>query len=180
MKTVAAWCVALSAVAFLALMAWTGAHPQRSQHVKFEARGLLREDPARVEAVLLTDAAGPRTFTRHGKEWQEAQRTLAPQAAAALDSALHFLHRSEPVRSIALAEVKAQGPSEFGLAPPRLTVKLLVGGASVLEAGFGATNTTGRLDYVGVMDHDQLYLLSHFVLEEWLKVLAEPQPGTTR
>ena len=42
MRAAMHWCAALCAVAFLGLMVWTGAYPQRSQHVRFEARGLLR------------------------------------------------------------------------------------------------------------------------------------------
>lgn len=176
MKRATAWLAAAGAVAYLAVMAYSGALPQRGQHVKFEARGLLVEDPQRVESVVLSRSGTTRTFVRAGGRWQENGRALAEPAASALDEAVKFMHTSAPVRSIALKDLEAKDAASFGLAPPRFTVRLTVGGAAVLDAGFGGTNPAGRLSYVGVIGRDQLYLLSHFVVEQWDQVIASTAP----
>lgn len=174
MKPLVAWLGAVGAICFLLVMEYSGAVPQHGQYVKFEARGLLREDPQRVDSVVLTRAGMTRTFTRADARWQENGQTLPVVAASALDTAVKFMHTSEPVRTISLEEVKTQDPREFGLAPPQFTVRLTVGGVSALDAGFGGMNPTGRLNYVGMIGHKELYLLSHFVVEEWEKVISSP------
>lgn len=176
MMRASALLAAAGAVAYLAVMAYSGALPQRAQHVKFEARGLLVEEPRRVESVVLSRSGTTRTFVRDGGRWQEGGRALAEPAAAALEEAVKFMHTSAPVRSIALKDVDAKDASGYGLAPPRFTVRLTVGGAAVLDAGFGGANPAGRLSYVGVIGRDQLYLLSHFVAEQWDKVFASTAP----
>lgn len=176
MKPAIAWLAAVGAVVYLAVMAYSGALPQRAQHVKFEARGLLVEDPQRVESVVLSRSGTTRTFVRAGGQWQEGGRALAEPAAAALEEAVKFMHTSAPVRNIALKDLEAKDAAGYGLAPPQFTVRLTVGGAAVLDAGFGGTNPAGRLSYVGVIGRDQIYLLSQFVAEQWDKVLASTAP----
>lgn len=176
MKPITAWLAAAGAVAYLVLMAATGAVPQRGQYVKFEARGLLVEDPQFVDSVVLTRAGKTRIFTRSDTRWQENGQPLPAAAASILETAVKFMHTSAPVRTMSMEELKTQDPREFGLAPPQFTVRLTVRGASALDAGFGGVNPSGRLNYVGVIGRAELYLLSHFVVEEWEKVLSSPAP----
>lgn len=176
MKSVTAWLAAAGAVAYLLVMTATGAVPQRGQYVKFEARGLLVEDPQRVDSVVLGRAGKIRTFTRSDARWLENGQPLPAATASVLDTAVKFMHTSAPVRTMSMQELKTQDPREFGLAPPQFTVRLTVGGASALDAGFGSMNPSGRLNYVGVIGRTELYLLSHFVVEEWEKVLSSPAP----
>ncbi len=176
MKPVTAWLAAAGAIAYLLVMTATGALPQRGQYVKFEARGLLAEDPQRVDSVVLTRAGRTRTFSRSDARWHENGHALPAATAAVLDTAVKFMHTSAPVRTLPMEELKTQDPREFGLAPPHFTVRLTVGGASALDAGFGGTNPSGRLNYVGVIGRTELYLLSHFVVEEWEQVLASLPP----
>jgi hypothetical protein len=175
-RPVFGWLAGLAALVYLVVMGYTGAYPERRHLIKFEARGLLHEAPERVERVTVTRAAGARTFVRAGDAWRESGKPLSADAREAIDNAVKFMHRSEPVRSIPLAELRTQDSGEFGLAPPRFTIQLTVGGATVLEAGFGNQNPMSSVDYVGVVGRDQIYLLSHFVSEEWQRVLALPQP----
>ena len=176
MKRAASWLIALAAVAYLTAMYYTGAYPERTNFVALEAKGLLREAPERVETVVLQYSGKSRTFARKGPEWEENGHTLPPTVREALENAVKFMHTSEPVRSMPLAELEKQDPAEFGLAPPQFTINLTVGGASVLEAGFGRTNPVGMLNYVAVIGRHDMYLLSHFIVEEWDKVGKSPAP----
>ena len=176
MKRTAYWLSAIAALAYLVAMFYTGAYPERTNFVALEANGLLREAPERIETVVLNYSNKARTFTRTAHGWLENGRPLPAATSEALDNAVKFMHTSEPVRSMPLAELEKQDPAEFGLAPPKFTISLMAGGASVLEAGFGRTNPVGMLNYVAVVGRKDLYLLSHFVVEEWDKVGASPSP----
>lgn len=170
------WLAAVAAMGYILLAWYTGAYPTRSQHVRFEAKGLLGAEPERVESVVLTRDGKARSFVRIGPEWQENGHGVPEATRTALDNAVKFMRNSEPVRAIPLSELKQQDPVEFGLAPPRFTVALTVGGAIALEAGFGGPAPVGSLDYVAVIGRNEIYLLSHFVVEEWDKVSASPAP----
>lgn len=172
MKTGVAWVAAVAACVYLGVMTYTGAFPEVRHLVKFEAKGLLVETPERVESVVVAQGGRTRTFVRAGGAWREQDKAVPADTGTALDNAVAFMHRSAPVRSIPLAELRNQDPKEFGLAPPSITIQLTVGGATVLEAGFGNTAPMTSLDYVGVVGRNEIYLLSHFVAEEWHKVLA--------
>lgn len=172
MKPAVTWLAALAACAYLGAMTYTGALPERRHLAKFEAKGLLVETPERVESVVVVAQGATHTFKRSAGRWQKQGQDVPAELGQALDSAVAFMHRSAPIRSIPLAELRGQNPSEFGLAPPALTIQLTVGGASVLEAGFGNTAPMTSLDYVGVVGRNEIYLLSHFVAEQWQKVLA--------
>jgi hypothetical protein len=170
------WLAAVLAVGYLVVMWYTGAYPERSQLVRFQAKGLLHEDPQRVESVTLVRDGKARTFARLGPDWQEDGRSVPEATRTALDNAVKFMRNAEPVRTLSLEDLKQQDPREFGLAPPQFTISLTVGGAVALEAGFGGSPPVGSLNYVGVIGRNEIYLLSHFVVEEWDKVSASPVP----
>jgi hypothetical protein len=167
--------LALLAFGYLVTMYVAGALPERGHLVRFEAKGLLREPPEQVDAVVLTVVPQPpRRFTRSATGWQEDGKPVAAKTTEQLERAIKFMHNSEPVRAMSLDDLKGQKPEEFGLAPPKFTIRLQRQGVSLLEAGMGATNQDGLLNYVGVIGRSELFLLSHFVIEAWNQVSSAP------
>ena len=141
--------------------------------VAFEAAGVMRETPDRIDRVEIAGGARA-TFVRAAGAWRAeggADTGLGADAAALLETALKFMHVSAPIRTLARGEYEA-ALGEYGLDPPRYTVHLWAGRQPVLTAVFGATNPQGLFQYVRVDGRDALYLLPVFVGREWERVLA--------
>lgn len=158
-----------AALAYLVLMVVTGALPRNGQFVAFEAAGVLAEPPEAVTRIRL--AAGERTieFLRRDGHWHPADGTtdLTPTLSAALDRAVEFMHAAKPVRVLAAHAAAASPLPDFGLAPPRLSIRLANEAGVLLAAEFGGENTDGILQYMRLRGHDELYLMSGFVGREW-------------
>lgn len=167
-----AWAGAsLAAVAFLVVMAVSGALPQQRQLVKFEAKGLMSQAPERITRVEIDKAGKTVAFVRSGGNWLREGGGPLPQAAAdKLSMAVQVMHTSGPVRVMAPEEYRGTDPREFGLAPPQLSIRLYEGNAPALHAAFGNLNPEKFLQYMAVEGRPQLYLMSLFVGEFWAAV----------
>ncbi|HWN14232.1 MAG TPA: hypothetical protein VNU02_10240, partial [Candidatus Dormibacteraeota bacterium] len=93
------------------------------------------------------------------------------------DDSIKFMHVSAPVRVMERDEWAPSGLREFGLDPPGYTAILYRGSTPVLGAEFGAANPQKVLQYMKVQGHDQVYLMSRFIGEEWEKVLRAAVDG---
>jgi len=164
----------LGAVGFLVAMAVSGRLPDVGSLVKFQPAGLMRETPEEVDRVEVSAEGWQRIFVRADPErWALApSRAERPAPAPArLEMAVRFLHASAPIRVMEPGEYRDQAMSEFGLEPPRYTVRLLRQGRLLLGAHFGARNPQDVAQYVRVDGRSQLYLLPSFVGGEWDAVL---------
>ena len=168
---------ALLAVAFLGAMALSGRTRTMQNLVAFEAAGLMRETPDRIDRVEIAAEARRSTFVRAAGAWRTggADSELGAAVASHLETSLKFMHVTAPIRTLARGEYDAT-LGEYGLDPPRYTVALWAGSQPVLTAGFGAANPQGLFQYVRVGGRDALYLLPVFVGREWERVLAAMAP----
>ena len=162
------------AIAYLAVMFVAGSTPERRQLVEFTARGVLTEAPEQVRTVRLTRDGTTLVFTRSGDGWARDGDAgpLTHRDAATLSRAVKFMHTSAPVRALEAGAGQGPGLAEFGLAPPRFSVALAGETGVLLQAGFGAMNTDGFLQYMQVEGDGKLYLMSRFVGAEWLAAAA--------
>ncbi|HWP74256.1 MAG TPA: hypothetical protein VNU03_07065, partial [Methylomirabilota bacterium] len=104
-------------------------------------------------------------------------RALPGSTATLLDDSIKFMHVSAPIRVMERDEWAPSELREFGLDPPGYTAILYRGSTPVLGAEFGAANPQKVLQYMKVQGHDQVYLMSRFIGEEWEKVLRAAVSG---
>jgi len=163
---------AVAAVAYLGVMAFTGALPQSRQRVRFEAKGVMQLAPERVARVELTRGAESVVFVRgsDGGWAREGAGSLAPPLAEKLSMAVQFMHTAGPVRTLDPAELGSADSHEFGLDRPVLSIALHADSGVVLRAQFGASNPDEMLQYLAIEGRPGLVLMSRFVGQEWLAV----------
>ena len=83
------------------------------------------------------------------------------------------MHVSAPIRVLERSEWAEQGLYEFGLDRPAYVATLYHGERRLLAAGFGSPNPQKVLQYMSLDGHDQVYVMSRFIGEEWELALAE-------
>jgi len=166
---------ALLAVGLLTTMVVSGHLRESRQLVRFRPAGVMPEDPSEINHVELRTATGRWTFMRGPDGWQEAHggRVLSGSTASSLDDSIKFMHVSAPIRVMEQAEWAPSGLREFGLDPPGYTAILYRGDTPVLGAQFGTPNPQKVLQYMKLQGHDQVYLMSRFIGEEWEKALRD-------
>jgi hypothetical protein len=163
---------AIAAVAYLGVMAFTGALPQSRQRARFEAKGVMQVAPERVARVELARGADRAVFVRgSGGGWtREGAGALAPPLAEKLSMAVQFMHTAGPVRVLEPTELGGADPREFGLDRPALSIALHADAGLVLRAQFGGRNPDDMLQYMAIEGRAGLVLMSRFVGQEWLAV----------
>jgi hypothetical protein len=167
-RNIAISTAALAAFAFLVVMVVSGALPKRTQHVKFEAKGVLQLPPEQVNKVAIRAGERAGVFVRTGERWaSEAGKPVDEATSKHLSMAVQFMNTSGPVRVLEPDEYKGSDARQFGLDQPRISIVLFEGDRPVLGAHFGGRNPDGMLDYVAVEGRPQLFLLSRFVGAEW-------------
>jgi hypothetical protein len=162
------------AAGFLVAMAVTGQIRESGSLVRFEAAGLMKEPPERIDRVEVETGARRFVFVRTAESaWTQAEPPAALRAplASHLAMSLRFIHVTAPVRAMAREEYQGATLSEFGLEPPRYVVRLLRAGRPVLAARFGSDNPQELMQYVQVEGRDELYLLPRFVGREWEQLI---------
>jgi len=166
----AAIVVALLAVGFIAAMALSGARPEGQWFVKFEATGLMRETPERIDRIELTATGRRLHFVRVGSGAWTAEggpSQVSAPLASHLEMSLRFMHVAAPVRVMRRDEWEGVRLEEFGLDPPRYAIALHQGDRVVLATAFGSTNPQRVAQYVRVEGRPDLYLMPRFVGREW-------------
>lgn len=162
--------LALLAVAFLIFLASTGNISPTRQLVKFEAKGVLKVLPDRVQQVAMTVGAHTITVDRHPEHGWRRQGSDSPVSAALqehLSMAVLLMHGSGPLRVMPRTEYGDTALQDFGLEQPRYSVVCAAASGTLLEAHFGAVNPQGLLQYMRLAGHDDIYLMSRFVGEAW-------------
>lgn len=168
-RSVISVAIGLAAVAFLFAMVFTGARPEQRQLVKFEAKGVMQVPPERITRVELTSDKGSAVLVRtEAQAWIDADgKALPPALAKRVSMAVQFMNTSEPVRVLDPSDTQNASTHDLGLDRPQLSIGLFEGNRKVLAAAFGRRNPDGLLQYVAVEGRPGIYLLSHFVGEEW-------------
>lgn len=168
---------ALLALGVLAAMVVSGQLPESKQFVKFTPAGVMSEQPAEIDGVEVRTAAGRWRFVRAADGWRDGARPLPSGLAAHLDASIKFMHVSAPVRVMEPAEWVPIGLREFGLDPPGFVATLYRGETRVLEAAFGAPNPQQVLQYMKLVGHEQVYLMSRFIGAEWEEFIRDSTRG---
>ena len=166
---------AFLAVGLLVAMVVSGHLRESKQFVKFAPAGVMPESPGEIDRIEVTTSAGRWEYVRTGDGWRAGSAgPAAPRSLAShLDDSIKFMHVSAPVRIMERAEWSTVGLREFGLDPPRYTATLYRRGTAFLGAEFGAPNPQKVLQYMKLRGHDQVFLMSRFIGEEWEQAIRE-------
>lgn len=179
MKRSVVWGLAsLASIGYLCAMVVSGALPELRSRVKFEPQGVMTVAPERIDRVEIDRGTTRFALTRTGSGgWsREGGEMLSVPVAAKVALAVQYMHTSGPVRMMAAEEIRGIAPTEFGLAPPRLSVTLFAGPERVLQARFGARNAEDLLQYMTLVGRDGMYLMSRFVGQQWDASLEAVEP----
>ena len=159
--------LAVLAVIYLGVMALGGEQMQQAQFVKFEAKGLLAEDPAVVKSVVLRRGEASVTLLRGAQGWTREGVVVAATLQPRVDLAVKFLHTAGPVRRIEAAAMGDTTQGELGFDASALTVTAQLDTTRVFTFTLGARTPEGSLQYLRVAGEEAVYLMSGFVGEEW-------------
>ena len=102
---------------------------------------------------------------------------IAAEAARRVSMAVQFLHTSAPLRHLAQKELVGMTPAAFGLDRPVVTARVHDAQGPLIAVNFGTENPEGTAQYMSVDGRDGVYLISRFVVSEWIAVSAI---GSTR
>jgi hypothetical protein len=166
---------ALLAVGLLGAMVLSGRIAENKQLVKASGAGVMTESPVEIDRVELKATTGHWVFVRARDGWRvdAGGGSVAASLALHLDDSIKFMHVSAPVRVMERAEWAPIGLREFGLDPPGYTATLYRHDSPVVGAEFGAINPQKVLQYMKLRGHDEVYLMSRFVGQEWEQALRE-------
>jgi hypothetical protein len=169
--------LALTALGFIVVMAFTGAPRERQDRVRFEAAGVMHVPPDQIDRVELSAGARRVVLLRHGPAgWSIDGEAVRPPLVSHLEMSLRFMHVAAPIRTLPHEDWNATPLEEFGLEPPRYAVALSRAGQSVLVARFGSVNPQQVAQYTRIEGRDELYLIPDFVGREWERVLEAVRP----
>jgi len=172
-----AWGLALLALGYLLLMVIVGTQPERVHLIRFEANGVMVQQPELITRASVISVGKSVSFKRTGAGWQRDgdNAPLAADLIKSIDLAVKFMHTAEPVRVFKASEVAADAATEFGLTKPALSVRLQDNNGTVLEADFGNLSSDGLLHYMRIKGRAEFFLMSRFVLHEWQTVAGSVQ-----
>jgi hypothetical protein len=168
---------AVIALAYLVVMFLTGALPRHRHLIEFKAHGVMQLEPEHINRVTVTAEGTSAVFIRQTKGWVRESSATAIEAPGtkSLNLAVKFMHTANPVRVLKPEDLAGTNPAEFGLDPPRLSIKLEDTRGAVVEADFGDNSSDGLLQYMRLKDRDVLYMMSSFVGKEWETVAKGTQ-----
>ena len=179
MKRSLVWSLAaLVSIGYLSAMVIGGALPELRTRVKFEAQGVMTVAPERIDRVEIERGATRVALARtsNGGWSSGGGAALSTADADKVSLAVLYMHTAGPVRTMSGDEIRGIAPTEFGLAPPALSVALFAGPERVLQARFGARNAEDALQYMTLAGQERLYLMSRFVGQQWDASLEAVQP----
>jgi hypothetical protein len=166
---------ALLALTYLVVILLSGALPERRQLIHAEANGVLRQTPESITRATVVADGISSAFVRQGSGgWgkEGSASSIDAQLAETIERAVKLMHTASPVRMLDAKEVAESRLADFGLDRPRLSITLEDAGGVVLAADFGGANNDGLLQYMRLVDRNDLYLMSGFVGKEWQAVSA--------
>ncbi len=171
----AAWPLAAAvAFGFLAALALHGERPEAGL-ARFKAAGLFTAfAPEDAREVGISRAGETWRFRREGETWRavEGPRPAPANAADRIDTALHLLRDSGPLRVLSADEAARATPSDYALGPEALRVTVLGPDAATFIIQFGATNPLGSARYARVEGIEGVPMLPSYVAETWEQAIG--------
>jgi hypothetical protein len=168
-KNVALWAGAALMVALLAALALSG-RSSGLPELNFSPQGIVAATPSTVTAAEIR-TGGERIGFRRTKDgawsFERSNTPLPKELASHLDLALHFMHVSEPARSLDPSDYQTTNFTEFGLDPPTYLVSLQQADGAATVADFGMLNPSGTSQYVRLIGQPKVYLMPRHVGTEW-------------
>jgi hypothetical protein len=168
-RNVALWAAGALMIALLAALALSGRSPGLPPLI-FTPQGIVAATPSTVTAAEIRTGGERIGFRRTaGGAWSfERSNTPVPtELASHLDTALNFMHVSEPARSLDPGDYEAANFAEFGLDPPAYVVSLEQPDRSAIVADFGTLNPSGTSQYLRLVGQPTVYLMPRHVGTEW-------------
>src|SRR5262249_11122625 len=98
---------------------------------------------------------------------EDPNATVPSDFAERIEQGLKLLHNSGPQRT----DLSDEQLSEFGLAPPLLTVTARTTGGYGITIEFGGPNSLGLERYARIAGRSEILLMPAFVADVWVPVL---------
>jgi hypothetical protein len=158
-------------IALIGAISLTGKWPTSPWLIRAsaDAKGVL-ELPASL-ATRIEVSAGEKEVVvlehRSSGGWVVNGSEAGPAAAMHVDTALHLLNVSKPLRSLKPADYTAAQVAEFGLDPPHMWISVFATDGKANTVAFGEATPAQNAQYVRVSGSPNLYLLQRYVGVEW-------------
>jgi hypothetical protein len=156
-------------VTLLVALALSGRSPSLPE-LNFEPRGIVAALPSDITAAEIATGQERIGFRRtKGGAWsfERSNASVPAELASHLDLALHFMHVSQPTRSLDPSDYEGANFADFGLAPPAYLVTLEQPDRSVIVADFGTMNPVGTSQYMRLVGLPTVHLMPRHVGTEW-------------
>jgi Domain of unknown function (DUF4340) len=156
-------------VGLLAALALSGRSPGLPE-LGFEPQGIVATPASAVTAAEIRIGRERMGFRRAaGDTWRfdPSNAPVPSELASHLETALHFMHASQPTRTLEPSEYKDASFADFGLDPPAYLVQLERPDRSVIVADFGTLNPGGTSQYLRLVGLPTVYLMPRHVGTEW-------------
>jgi hypothetical protein len=188
----AATCAGIAAaalmIALIGVISWTGKWPVSPWLIRSSAdpKGVL-ELPAALTTRIEVNAGEKDVVLverRPSGGWLVNGSDTGAATAQHVDTALHLLNVSKPLRTLKPDEYTAAQEAEFGLDPPRMRIRVFAADGNAHTVAFGEATPAQNAQYVHVMGNPDLYLLQRYVGVEWqvaldmLERTASKQPAS--
>jgi hypothetical protein len=168
-RNIAALAAGALMVALLTALAMSGRSPGLPE-LSFEPLGIVAALPSDIAAAEIRNDHERIGFRRtNGGAWifERSNAPIPAELASHLDLALHFLHVSQPTRSLDPRDSEGANFAEFGLDPPAYVVSLEQPDRSVIVADFGTLNPAGTSQYLRLVGLPTVHLMPRHVGTEW-------------
>jgi hypothetical protein len=157
-------------IGLIAGLALTGIRPGLPK-LHFEGHGIIATPPSAIVRAEIRIGAEHLGFIR--SKWapwafdRPGATEVPGELASHLETALQFMHVSEPFRTLDQNEYQGASFADFGLDPPAYLISLAPDDHAPIVADFGALNPANTSQYVRLVGQSRLYLLPRHVGGEW-------------
>ena len=157
-------------IGLIAGLALTGIRPGLPK-LHFEGHGIIGTPPSAIVRAEIRIGPEHLDFNRTKSDTWAFDRPGATEVprelAAHLETALQFMHVSEPFRTLDPKEYQGASFADFGLDPPAYLVSLAADDHAPIVADFGTLNPANTSQYVRLVGQSRLYLMPRHVGAEW-------------
>jgi hypothetical protein len=169
-RSTAVLAIAVLMIALMAGLALTGKRAGLPQ-LHFEGHGIISASPSTIVRAEIRMGKNHVAFSRSKLgSWDLARANgeeIPGELASHLDTALQFMHVSEPTRTLDPGDYQGESFADFGLSPPVFLVLLTEANQTATVTDFGALNPTSTSQYARIVGDSKLYLMPRHVGTEW-------------